>query len=153
VPPTSTSVHRVAPAVVARLLGLVLVGLAGLLLAGTLAVALAGLSVEPVVALALLGAVACSAFAWWLCARAWVLHCTDLGYRVRLVRGAGVQQATWGEVEKVVTTYRHDVACLELQLRDGRTTTIPVGLLRGNRDDLVREVQSRLRHGPRLGAG
>ena len=34
---------------------------------------------------------------WWLRSRAWVLRCTDDGYRVRLVRGAGV---TRGAVER-----------------------------------------------------
>ena len=126
-PPT---VYRLAPAVVARFVGLALVGLALLLFVGTAVVALAGLPAGPP------GRWWCSSvcwpaagLGWWLRARAWVLRCTDDGYRVRLVRGAGVTEARWSQVEDAVTTYRRDVACLELRLRDGRTTTIPVGVL------------------------
>jgi hypothetical protein len=94
-----------------------------------------------------LSAVGCGVLAVWLRTGAWVLRCTDAGYRVRLVRGAGVTEARWSEVEQVVATYRRDVACLELRLRDGRTTTIPVGVLQVDRDELVRHVQGRLQHG------
>ena len=92
-------------------------------------VALAGLPLDLLVALVLVGVLAGAGVAWWLRSRAWVLRCTDDGYRVRLVRGAGVREARWSQVEDAVTAYRRDVACLELRLRDGRTTTIPVGVL------------------------
>jgi hypothetical protein len=141
------SEYRLAPAVVARFLGLALVGLAVLLFAGTAVVALAGWPVDVLVAGVLVAVLACLGLGWWLRSRAWVLRCTDGGYRVRLIRGAGVTDARWREVENVVTTYRHDVACLELRLRDGRTTTIPVGVLAVDREELVREVQGRLQHG------
>ena len=84
---------------------------------------------------------------WWLRSRAWVLRCTDEGYRVRLVRGAGVTEARWSAVDDAVTSYRRDVACLELRLSDGRTTTIPVGVLDVDKEQLVREVQARLQQG------
>jgi len=95
----------------------------------------------------LVAAAGCVLLAWWLRARAWVLRCTEEGYRVRLVRGAGVTSARWAAVEQVVTTYRHDVACLELRLRDGRTTTVPVGVLGVDREELVRHLQERLQEG------
>ena len=95
----------------------------------------------------LVGVVGCVVLGWWLRARAWVLRCTDDGYRVRLVRGAGVTEARWGAVEDAVTTYRHDVACVVLRLRDGRTTTIPVGVLAVDREQFVRELQGRLQRG------
>jgi hypothetical protein len=76
-----------------------------------------------------------------------VVRCTDEGYRVRLVRGAGVTEARWSSVEDAVATVRHDVACVELRLRDGRTTTIPVGVLAVDRDQFVRELQGRLQRG------
>ena len=76
-----------------------------------------------------------------------MLRCTDDGYRVRLVRGAGVTEARWSAVEDAVTTYRHDVACVELRLRDGRTTTIPVGVLAVDKEEFVRELQGRLQRG------
>ena len=91
--------------------------------------------------------VACVGLGWWLRSRAWVVRCTDDGYQVRLVRGAGVTEARWSSVEDAVTTHRHDVACLELRLRDGRTTTIPVGVLAVDREQFVRELQERLQRG------
>ena len=139
--------YRLAPAFVARLLGLALVGLAVLLFAGTAVVALAGLPLLVLVGVAVVGAALVVAFGWWLRQRAWVLRCTDAGYRVRLVRGVGATEARWREVEEAVTVHRHDVACLELRLRDGRTTTIPVGVLAGDREQFVRELQDRLQTG------
>jgi len=141
------TVYRLAPAFVARLVGLMLVALAVLLFVGTAVVAFAGLPPDLLVAVVLLCVLGAVGSGWWLHSRAWVVRCTDDGYRVRLVRGAGVAEARWLEVEDAVTTYRHDVACLELRLRDGRTTTIPVGVLAVDKDEFVRELQGRLQHG------
>jgi len=139
--------YRLAPAVVARFLGLALVGLALILFAGTAVVALVGLPLDVLVAVVLVGVVGCVVLGWWLRSRAWVMRCTDDGYRVRLVRGAGVTEARWDAVEDAVTTYRHDIACVQLRLRDGRTTTIPVGVLAVDREQFVRDLQRRLQHG------
>jgi hypothetical protein len=141
------SVYRLAPLFVARLLGLALVGLALLLFVGTTVVAIAGLPLDVLVVAAGLGLGAVIGFGWWLRARAWVLRCTDEGYRVRLVRGAGVAEARWTAVEDAVTAYRRDVACVELRLRDGRTTTIPVGVLDVDKEQFVAELQERLQRG------
>ena len=143
-PPT---LYRLAPAVVARFVGLSLVGLALLLFVGTAVVALAGLSVDVLVLVVLLGVVGFATLGWWLRARAWVLRCTDDGYRVGLVRGAGVTAARWSAVEDAVTTVRRDVACVELRLKDGRATVIPVGVLAVDREEFVRELQARLQRG------
>jgi len=147
VPATEPTVYRLAPAFVARLLGLALVALALLLFVGTAVVALAGLSLDVLVVVTGLGVVVVLGFGWWLRARAWVLRCTDEGYRVRLVRGAGVREARWSAVEDAVTAYRRDVACIELRLRDGRTTTIPVGVLDVDKEQFVGELQERLQRG------
>jgi hypothetical protein len=147
VTPSEPTSYRLAPAFVAQLLGLAFVGLALLLFAGTAVVALSGLPADLLVAVVLGCVVAAAALAWWLQRRAWVLRCTDDGYRVRLVRGAGVREERWSQVEDVVTTYRRNVACLELRLRDGRTTTIPVGVLAVDKDEFVREVQGWLQRG------
>jgi hypothetical protein len=139
--------YRLAPAFVAQLLGLVLVALALVVLVGTAVVALSGLPVDLLVVVVLGCVAAAVAFAWWLRRRAWVLRCTDDGYRVRLVRGAGVREERWSQVEDAVTTYRRRVACLELRLRDGRTTTIPVGVLAVDKEEFVRDLQARLQRG------
>jgi hypothetical protein len=147
VPASPPTLYRLAPAFVARLLGVALVALAVLLFVGTTVVAIAGVSLDVLVVVVLVGLLAAIGFGWWLRNRAWVLRCTDDGYRVRLVRGAGATEARWSEVEDAVTAYRRDVACLELRLRDGRTTTIPVGVLDVDKEQFVREVQERLQRG------
>ena len=129
--------------------GLSLVGLALLLFVGTAVVALAGLPADLLVLVVLLGVVGCVTLGWWLRARAWVLRCTDEGYRVRLVRGAGVTEARWSAVEDAVTTVRHDVACVELRLRDGRTTVIPVGVLAVDREVVRARAPGSAAAGPR----
>ena len=60
------------------------------------------------------------------------------------MRGAGVNEARWTAVEDAVTATRHDVPCVVLRLRDGRTTTIPVGVLAVDKEQFVRELQERL---------
>ena len=64
-----------------------------------------------------------------------VVHLDEAGYRVRLIRGAGVREARWKEVEDAVTATARDLPCVVLRLTDGRTTTIPVEALAADRDD------------------
>ena len=144
-PATEPTVYRLAPTFVARLLGLALVGLALLLFVGTTVLALAGRSLELPVAVALLGLVAAIGYGWWLRHRAWVLRCTDDGYRVRLVRGAGVKRARWADVAEASTAEVRGVPCVVLSLRDGRTTTIPVAVLEGDRDEFVFRLRELVR--------
>ncbi|MXG88991.1 hypothetical protein [Nocardioides flavescens] len=140
-------VYRLAPAFVVRLVGTAFVALALLAFVTTLVVVLADLPVAVVVVEAAVGVVALVGLGWWLRRRAWVLRCTDEGYAVRLARGAGVREARWSAVEDAVTTHRRGVACFELRLRDGRTTTVPVGLLDVDREEFVRDLQQRLQQG------
>jgi hypothetical protein len=136
--------YPLAPTVVARFVGLALVLVAVLMFAGTALVAALDLPADLLVALLVVSLVGVGTLAWWLRSRAWVLRCDGQGYAVRLVRGAGVPQARWTEVEDAVTTTRHDVPCVVLRLRDGRTTTIPVGVLAVDKEEFVRELQGRL---------
>ncbi|GAB3246719.1 hypothetical protein [Nocardioides dilutus] len=136
--------YRLAPQVVARFVGLALVLGAVLMFAGTALVSGLDLPADLLVVLLLLSIVGIGALAWWLRNHAWVLSCTREGYVVRLVRGAGEAQARWTEVEDAVTATRHDVPCVVLRLRDGRTTTIPVGILAVDKEQFVRELQERL---------
>lgn len=142
--PSEPTTYRLAPQVVARFVGLALVLGAVLMFAGTALVA--GLDLPPdLLVVLLVGCIAgIGTLAWWLRSRAWVLSCTRQGYVVRLVRGAGATQAQWNQVEDAVTTTRHDVPCVVLRLRDGRTTTIPVGVLAVDKEQFVRELQERL---------
>jgi len=144
------TIYRLAPAMVARLVGLGFVVLALVLFVGTAVVAVAGLPLDLVVLVILLGVGAVFFGGYWLRNRAFVLRCTAEGYRVGLVRGAGVSEARWKQVEKLVVAGRAGVPVVELQLRDGGRTTIPVGVLAIDKDDFVRELQEHLQRGSGL---
>jgi hypothetical protein len=143
-PTTDTTTYSLAPAVAARLVGLALVLLALVMFVATAIVAAVDLPPDLLVVLVALGVAGVLTLAWWLRVRSWVFRASPEGYAVRLVRGAGVTQARWSAVEDAVTTTRHDVPCVVLRLRDGRTTTVPVGVLAVDKDEFVRELQDRL---------
>lgn len=144
------TLYRLAPAVVARILGLCLVGLALVAFIATVVVTLAHGSIDVVIAIVLAGAVVILAGAWWLRRGAWVVRCDESGYAVRLVRGTGVRAAAWTDVADAVTTRTHGIPCLVLRLADGRTTSIPVTLLAIDREEFVREMQRHLGAGQRV---
>lgn len=73
-----------------------------------------------------------------------VVRLDDVGYRVRHIRGAGVHEATWKDVEDVTAPTVRGDRCVLLRLRDGRTTTIPVDVLRGSSDAFVQDLQQHL---------
>lgn len=79
--------------------------------------------------------------------RATVVRLDDRGYQVRHVRGAGVRQATWKEVEDVAAATVAGARCVVVRLRDGRATTIPVDVLAGSSDEFVRDLQQHLNRG------
>lgn len=87
--------------------------------------------------------------------RAVVVRLDETGYRVRFVRGVGVPAAPWRLVEDATTTWVRGQRCVVLRLRDGRTTTVPVGLLAGSPERFVEDLQAHLDrgHGYRPAAG
>lgn len=143
-PTPDVTTYPLAPLFVARFVGLGLVLVAVVMFAGTALVAVLNAPADLLVVLLAVSLVGVFGLAWWLRNRAWVLRCTPEGYAVRLVRGAGVADARWDAVEDAVTATRHDVPCVVLRLRDGRTTTIPVGVLAVDKEQFVRELQGRL---------
>ena len=76
-----------------------------------------------------------------------VVRFDDVGYRVRNIRGAGVREARWKDVEDATAPTVLQERCVVLRLRDGRTTTIPVDLLQGSTDAFVRDLQEHLDEG------
>ncbi len=146
-PTDSPTVHRLAPAVAARLLGVVLVMVAVLILACTLAIAVLDLHTAVLlvpVGLTVLVLGAC----WWVWReRGWVVRLTAEGYRIQWVRGVGTASGRWKDVEDAVTTTVADAPVVVLRLRDGRTTTIPVEMLAVDRDAFVRDIQEHLQRG------
>ena len=119
--------HRLAPAVAARLLGVVLCVIAVLILLSTLAIAVLDLHtlflLVPV-ALTFVVLVGC----WWTWReKGWVVRFTDEGYRVQWVRGVGAASARWKDVEDAVTTTVADAPVVVLRLRDGAYDHHPCG--------------------------
>jgi hypothetical protein len=149
---SAPSDYRLAPLVIARFVGLYLVLLALLVFVATAVVAATDLPADLLAALLVVALLGLFVLAWVLRSRIAVVHLDDTGYRVRLVRGAGVKQGRWVDVEDAVTASPRGISCVVLRLRDGRSTTIPVPVLQGDPDDFARDVQSRLReHGRRGG--
>jgi hypothetical protein len=143
----TASVHRLAPAVAARLLGVVLVAVAVLILVCTLAIAV--LDLHTVFLLVPVGATfVVLALAWWAWrAKGWVVRLTPEGYRVQWVRGVGTASGRWQDVEDAVATTVANAPVVVLRLRDGRTTTIPVEVLATDREAFVRDIQQHLQRG------
>ena len=146
----NVTVHRLAPAVAARLLGLVLCAVAVLILASTVAIAVVDLhTVYLLVPVAITVAVLVAS--WWVWReKGWIARFTEEGYRIQWVRGVGTPSGRWKDVEDAVTTTVADSPVVVLRLRDGRTTTIPVEVLATDREELVRDLQRHLRRGQGL---
>jgi len=145
-----SSGYRLAPALAARLLGLLLVALASLVLVVTLVVALTGGPVAVLLVVAALALVAVLAVAVLLRSRLRIVELDDVGYRVRLVRGAGVRAARWRDVEDAVAASPRGVDCVVLRLRDGRTTSIPLVAVDATREHFVADLRGHLRRGEGL---
>jgi hypothetical protein len=148
-PGSTSSDYRLSPALGARLMGTLLVILAVALFAATALVALLHLPLDLLVVLAVLGLVGVFVVGYAL-RKKYVVHLDDEGYRVRLVRGAGVTEASWKDVEEVVAASPRGIDCLVLRLGDGRTTTIPVSAVAADRDDFARDVRDHARRGEGL---
>jgi len=139
--------YRLAPTLVARFVGLAVVAVAVLVFVTTVIVSLTEGSLGWIVGVAVIGLVGVFVLGWWLRSKAYVVRCSSQGYSVRFVRGAGVKEARWSDVEEAVTATPHGFPCLVLKLKDGGTTSIPVTLLATDRERFVREMQRHLGQG------
>ncbi len=144
------SEYRVAPSVAARLVGVLLVAISVLVFVTTGLVAFLDLNTAILLIPALIGLAALTAAAVALNRRGWVVRFTDDGYQVQWVRGVGVAAARWKDVEDAITTTSASSPVVVLRLRTGQTTTIPVELLAGDREEFVRDLQRHLQHGQGL---
>jgi hypothetical protein len=147
--PTDVSDYRLSPLVFARLVGAYLIVFALLLLVCSVLIGVLDWSADVLVVVLGVGLLGLIGTAWWLRSRLSVVRLTPNGYRVRMVRAAGVTEARWTEVEDAVAAAPQDVECVVLRLRDGRATTIPVQLLAADKDDFARDVRARLRRATR----
>lgn len=146
----SVSDYRLSPVLGARFVGGLLVALAVLVVVTTVVVAVLQLPVDVVVLVTLAGVVVALVAGYVVTRRVSVVRLGTERYRVRLIRGAGVTEAGWREVQEAVTATPGGVPVVVLRLRDGRTTTIPVRVLAADREDFVRDLRAHLQHGQGL---
>lgn len=141
---TGTRDYGLAPALRARLLGtaLAVIGLAVLL--GAIVVAVAGLPVGVLTGLVVLAVLAVIALGLLLGPRRFVVRLDDVGYRIRFVRGVGRARARWTDVLDLNTAVVSGAPCVVLRLRDGGSSTLPVAMIEGDREEFVDELQRRL---------
>ena len=139
--------YRFSQPLIVRWMG-VLLAAVGLLV--FLVAALVGLLHLPLLVLTVvvvLAVVAVFAGGFVLSRRGVVVRLDEIGYRVRFVRGAGVTQARWTDVEDVVATTVAGEKCVVLRLRDGRTTTVPAGALDADPDAFAHDLEEHLDRG------
>lgn len=139
--------YRLSPQLAARLMGASLILWGLLVLVVTMVVVLFSLPaviVSAAVVFCVLGIVGVGVA---LTRTAYVVRLGESGYHVRFVRGAGVKQARWLDVQDVVTTEVAGSPCVVLRLKDGRTSTIPVEVLAVDREEFVRDLQAHLDRG------
>ena len=139
--------YGLAPALRARLMGIALVGIGLTLLVATVLVISLHLPGDVLSAAVLLTVVAVFGLGFFLVRRWFVVRLDTDGYQVRFVRGAGVRAARWSDVQDLQTTFIGGARCVQLRLRDGRTTTIPVDLIAGDSDAFVDDLREHLGSG------
>ena len=137
------STYGLAPAALLRLVGSGAILVAVVVFALTLVVGLTDGPPAVVVGVGAACLIGLAVVAWWL-RRSWVVRLTTDGYAVRLVRGVGVPAAAWVDVADAAADTRRGVRCVELALRAGGRSTIPVGLLAVEDSAFVKELQTRL---------
>jgi hypothetical protein len=132
--------YRLAPAVAARLLGVTVICFGALIFVVTAIVVLIAAPVWLLPVAVAICVIGIFVVGTRLTSRGWVLRLTEDGYQVRLVRGAGVKQARWADVEELVTDTVAGSPCLIFRLRGGEATVMPVAVIAGDREELVREI-------------
>ena len=146
-PDPQRTAYAFSSALLVRAMGLMLLVSGGLVfLVAVLTVAAGVPGVVLTVSVVLAGLVVAAGAIWLGRLRTLVLFDRD-GYEVRSLRGAGVKQARWRDVEDVVTSTAAGQDCVVLRLRDGRTTTIPLGVLEVPAQTFVDDLRSRLDRG------
>ncbi len=146
----AASEYGVSPALTARLLGVAL-GVVGLVVLVATAIVIATSAAALIVALtAMAGVLLMSIAAWWLTRRAVVIRLDDQGYRIRYVRGAGEVSSRWADVVDAALTPVAQTSCLVIRLRNGRTTTLPLEVIRHPRK-LWADCEERLARAGRAG--
>lgn len=145
--PTETTHYRLPGVLAARVVGAALVALAVLVLTATVLVVALEVTPDLLVLVAGLGVLGLALLGWWLRSRAYLVRLDGDGYQVGLAFGVGVRAARWREVTDLGTTTVGGTPQVVLNLEGGGRTTLPVAALGEQREDLVRDLTARLRHG------
>lgn len=141
--------YRVSQALTVRFMGAFIVFVGLLVFASTLLVALLELPMDVLSVIVILSAAAVVGMGFAASRLAVLVHLDEVGYQVRYLRGAGVKQARWSEVEDVVSGFASGQPVVVIRLRDGRTTTVPVNLLSGTPDAFALDLRDHLNKGKR----
>lgn len=145
--PDAPTDYGLSPQLRARLMGTVLVAIGAVLVLMTVLVMVLGLSKDILSGVIILAVIGVFTLGFLLVRRWYVVRLDAVGYQVRFIRGAGTKAARWSDVEDLQTTTVANAPCVILRLRDGRTTTVPVELLAGDREVFVKDLQGHLDRG------
>lgn len=137
----------------ARLMGIFLACIGVTLLVVTIVVIAFDLSADVLGGLVVLTVVGIFTLGFLLGRRWYVVRLDSLGYQVRFVRGSGQAKARWVDVADLATNEVHGAKCVVLRLRNGASTTIPVDLIEGDKEEFVDELRRRLGAAPGRRAG
>ena len=136
--------YRFAPALLVRSLGALLVLLGVVVVVVAVLVSAADLPGAVLTVTVVVAVLAVVVAATMLRRVVPLVRFDDDGFRLRFLRGAGVKQGRWREVEDAVTAQIGGQQCVVLRLRDGRTSTIPVGVLDVDPNAFVADLRARL---------
>jgi hypothetical protein len=139
--------YAFSQAILVRAMGLLLLLAGGTVFVVALLTVVASVPGLVLTAVVVVAAVVVLTGATWMARLRTMVQFDADGYQVRALRGAGVKQARWRDVEDVVTTTAAGQDAVVLRLRDGRTTTIPLGVLEGSPQAFVDDLRSRLDRG------
>ena len=145
--PQGPSEYRFAQSLLVRSMGALLAVVGGSVFLVALLVAFAVVPPVVLTVTVVLGLGAVIAVAVWLSRFGTIVRFDTDGYQVRALRGAGVRSARWVDVEDSVAATRRGQDCVVLRLRDGRSTTVPVGVLATSPQEFVDDLRSRLNQG------
>lgn len=141
---SSERTYGLAPVLRARLMGSFLALIGVVLLLMTVLVAVLQLPLDILSGLVIAVVIGVVALGFALSRRWYVVRVDETGYQVRFVRGVGEPRGRWADVEDLTTAVVAGSECAVLRLRSGRSTTIPVNLIEGDREEFVDELQRRL---------
>jgi hypothetical protein len=141
--------YPLSPATRGRIFGVALIAL-GLLVLVIGGIAILGwLSNTAFDVLVVLAVILTLVVAALLGPRHWIVRLDDTGYSVRFIRTAGVKAARWVEVNDMEATTVAGARCVVLNLRDGRSTTIPVDLIAGGGQPFAEDITAHLKQANR----